>query len=362
MKKRSKSGVEVVATVEEELYTNVRSYIIEGRAKAYVAANTALVETYWKVGKEIVEKQGGATKSAYGDHLVDGLARRLTIEFGRGYTRVNLFYMRRFYLAFPKVHTLCEQLSWSHYRELITVENEDARRFYAEECVKCRWGVRDLQRQIHTEFYERLLHNKIKPDAVSSLVKKGSEDLKDIIRSPAILEFAGIESDQYLESDLQRGLVKNLKKFLMELGRGFCLEREQAPIPVGDETYHCDLVFYNYIARCFFLVDLKVGKVSPQDIGQMQLYKHYYERNMMNPGDNPPVGIVLGSSTDRTVVEYTLNEHERNLFAVRYHLHLPTVEELQQEISRERLAIEQAIALQKELPKTKRRIAKRGGK
>ena len=176
MKKRSKSGVEVVATVEEELYTNVRSYIIEGRAKAYVAANTALVETYWKVGKEIVEKQGGAAKSAYGDHLVDGLARRLTIEFGRGYTRVNLFYMRRFYLAFPKVHTLCEQLSWSHYRELITVENEDARRFYAEECVKCRWGVRDLQRQIHTEFYERLLHNKIKPDAVSSLVKKGSED------------------------------------------------------------------------------------------------------------------------------------------------------------------------------------------
>ncbi len=342
---KSKTAVEISVSAENELYERVRAYIVEGRAKVYSAANVALIKTYWNVGREIVEKQGSAERSTYGDRLVEGVSRRLTAEFGRGYTRVNLFYMRRFFLAFPNVHTLCEQLNWSHYRTLITIEDEKARQFYFEECVKCRWSVRDLQRQIHTEFYERLLNNKINPSSVNALVKSGSEDLKDIIRSPAILEFSGIDSAQYLESDLQKALIQNLSRFLMELGRGFCLEREQAPIPVGDEIYHCDLVFYNYIARCFFLVDLKVGKVTPQDIGQMQLYKHYYERNLMNPGDNPPVGIILGSSTDSTVVEYTLNEHERNLFAVRYHLHLPTVEELQLELQRERKAIEKAIAI-----------------
>ena len=170
-------------------------------------------------------------------------------------------------------------------------------------------------------------------------------EARDIVRSPAILEFAGISPAEYKEKDLQEGLVKHLSKFMLELGRGFALVREQCPIQIGDETYHCDLLFYNFIARCFVLIDLKVGKVTPQDIGQMQLYKHYYEREMMNPGDNPPIGIVLGSDRDEAVIRYTLNEHERNLFAVKYHLDLPTVEELQMELMRERAAIEEAMAL-----------------
>ena len=176
-------------------------------------------------------------------------------------------------------------------------------------------------------------------------------DARDIVRSPAILEFAGISTAEYDEADLQSGLVKHLGRFMMELGRGFCLEQEQRPIPIGRKTYHCDLVFYNYIARCFVLIDLKVGEITPEDIGQMQLYKHYYERNMMNSGDNPPVGIVLGSERDEAVIAYTLNEHERNLFAVKYHLNLPTDEELRRELQRERAAIEESLLLRgKALP------------
>ena len=183
------------------------------------------------------------------------------------------------------------------------------------------------------------------PAAARQLVKCGEPGPCDLVRSPAILEFAEIKTPRYKEKDLEAALINNMRMFLMELGRGFCLEAEQKKLNIGDETYSCDLVFYNYIARCFFLVDLKVGKVTPQDIGQMQLYKHYYEREMMRPGDNPPVGIVLGSSADSAVVKYTLNEHERNLFAVKYHLSLPTVQELQQELKRERAAIEEAMLL-----------------
>ena len=344
-KRKTTAPVEIVESVEKELYENVRAYISAARAKVYAVANAEMVKAYWNVGREIVEKQGGNERSAYGDGLVDRLAAKLTAEFGPGYTRVNLFYMRRFYLAFPNVHTLCKQLSWSHYRTLITVENEKARQYYFEEAIKSKWSVRDLQRQIETQFYQRLIANHVDLSSAGKLVKRGEMDTRDIVRSPAILEFAGISPAEYKEKDLQEGLVKHLSKFMLELGRGFALVREQCPIQIGSETYHCDLLFYNFIARCFVLIDLKVGKVTPQDIGQMQLYKHYYEREMMNPGDNPPIGIVLGSDRDEAVIRYTLNEHERNLFAVKYHLNLPTVEELQMELMRERAAIEEAMAL-----------------
>ena len=344
-KRKTTAPVEIVESVEKELYENVRAYISAARAKVYAVANVEMVKAYWNVGREIVEKQGGNERSAYGDGLVDRLAAKLTAEFGPGYTRVNLFYMRRFYLAFPNVHTLCKQLSWSHYRTLITVENEKARQYYFEEAIKSKWSVRDLQRQIETQFYQRLIANHVDLSSAGKLVKRGKVEARDIVRSPAILEFAGISPAEYKEKDLQEGLVKHLSKFMLELGRGFALVREQCPIQIGNETYHCDLLFYNFIARCFVLIDLKVGKVTPQDIGQMQLYKHYYEREMMNPGDNPPIGIVLGSDRDEAVIRYTLNEHERNLFAVKYHLDLPTVEELQMELMRERAAIEEAMAL-----------------
>ena len=271
--RKKTASAEVVESVEKELYENVRAYISAARAKVYTVANAEMVKAYWNVGREIVEKQGGADRAKYGNGLIRSLSVKLTAEFGPGYTGTNLRYMRLVYLAFPNCHTLCDKLSWSHYRLLAAVDKIEARDFYLSE------------------------------------------------------------------------LVKHLSKFMLELGRGFALVREQCPIQIGDETYHCDLLFYNFIARCFVLIDLKVGKVTPQDIGQMQLYKHYYEREMMNPGDNPPIGIVLGSDRDEAVIRYTLNEHERNLFAVKYHLNLPTVEELQMELMRERAAIEEAMAI-----------------
>ena len=271
--RKKTASAEVVESVEKELYENVRAYISAARAKVYTVANAEMVKAYWNVGREIVEKQGGADRAKYGNGLIRSLSVKLTAEFGPGYTGTNLRYMRLVYLAFPNCHTLCDKLSWSHYRLLAAVDKIEARDFYLS------------------------------------------------------------------------GLVKHLGKFMLELGRGFALVREQCPIQIGDETYHCDLLFYNFIARCFVLIDLKVGKVTPQDIGQMQLYKHYYEREMMNPGDNPPIGIVLGSDRDEAVIRYTLNEHERNLFAIKYHLHLPTVEELQMELMRERAAIEEAMAI-----------------
>lgn len=346
MKKKKIESVEVVESVETELYAKVRGYIAKARAKVYAVANREMVVAYWNVGREIVEKQGGESRAKYGDGLIKGLSLKLTAEFGPGYTGANLRYMRIFYLAFPNCHTLCDKLSWSHYRLLSAVENIDARTFYHNEAAVEGWSVRVLKRQIDTAFYRRLVANHIDLASAGKLVKKTSVDGKDIVRSPAILEFTGLDTCRaYAESDLQAALVKHLGKFMLELGRGFALVREQCPIHIGGETYHCDLLFYNYLARCFVLVDLKVGKVTPQDIGQMQLYKHYYEREKTNPGDNPPVGIVLGSARDEAVIRYTLNENERNLFAVKYHLDLPTEEELALELQRERAAIEEALLL-----------------
>ena len=341
---KKKATVEVGELVEKELFKNVRAILAKARATVYAVANSAMVKAYWNVGREIVEKQGGASRAKYGDGLIKSLAVRLTAEFGDGFTAANLFNMRQFYLTFPKFYALRRELSWTHYRILMRIENDDARDYYFNECAEAKWSTRVLQRQIDTQFYERLVRNH-SPKAARGLVKRGSPNPRDLVRSPAILEFAGIDAPQYKEKDLESALIKNMRMFLMELGRGFCLEAEQKKLRIGDETYSCDLVFYNYIARCFFLVDLKVGKVTPQDIGQMQLYKHYYEREMMRPGDNPPIGIVLGSSADSAVVKYTLTEHERNLFAVKYHLSLPTVEELQRELERERAAIEEALLL-----------------
>ena len=348
MKKRMRKESalsEVMQPPEGELYRSVRAIIARARAAVFVVANAAMVEAYWNVGREIVEKQGGRSKAKYGDGLIKGLSVKLTAEFGDGFTETNLRYMRLVYLAFPNRHTLCDKLSWSHYRTLVKVENPDARQYYLDECVKSGWSVRILQRQIASLYYERLLRHKADPKSLKATVRRETPQVQDLVRSPAILEFSGIRREDYQERDLESALIKNIRMFLMELGRGFALDAEQKRLRIGDETYTCDLVFYNYIARCFFLIDLKVGKVTPQDIGQMQLYKHYYEREMMNPGDNPPVGIVLGSDTDSAIVKYTLNEHERNLFAVKYHLDLPTVEELQLELRRERQAIEEAMLL-----------------
>ena len=341
----------VAVDAEPGFYEQVRDVFVAARQFVHKTANFAMVKAYWLVGKMIVEKQGGEAKAAYGDKLIDELSVKLTRDLGAGFTRVNLFYMRRFYLAFQKVHTLCEQLTWSHYRLLISVENEEARAYYLEEARKSLWSVRELQRQINSFYYERLIENRAKKRGgkktdIVPLKPIDKMTPQSVIRDPLVLEFLGLdESEKYLEKDLENLLITHFEKFMMELGRGFALVARQKRLTLDGKSYHVDLVFYNYVLRCFVLCDLKTEELTHADLGQMQMYVNYYERELMNPGDNPPIGIVLGSDRDEAIIRYTLNENERNLFAVKYHLHLPTVEELSLELQRERAAIEEAMAI-----------------
>lgn len=340
--RKKTASAEVVESVEKELYENVRAYISAARAKVYTVANAEMVKAYWNVGREIVEKQGGADRAKYGNGLIRSLSVKLTAEFGPGYTGTNLRYMRLVYLAFPNCHTLCDKLSWSHYRLLAAVDKIEARDFYLSEAVKCKWSVRDLQRQIETQFYQRLIANHVDLSSAGKLVKRGKMDARDIVRSPAILEFAGISPAEYKEKDLQEGLVKHLSKFMLELGRGFALVARQKRLTLEGKSYHVDLVFYNYILRCFVLCDLKTDELTHADLGQMQMYVNYYERELMKPGDNPPIGIVLCTDKGADLVRYTLPLHNKRIFAAKYKLHLPSEQELIAELRRERTAIEDA--------------------
>lgn len=342
-----------IGKADAAFYAQVRDVFVQARQFVHKTANFAMVKAYWLVGKMIVEKQGGAAKAAYGDGLIDELSVRLTHDLGAGFTRVNLFYMRRFFLAFQNVHTLCEQLSWSHYRLLISVENEEARAYYLEEARKSLWSVRELQRQINSFYYERLLENRTKKRGrrETEVVPLKPIDMmtpQDVIRDPLVLEFLGLdESESHLEKDLERLLITHFQKFMMELGRGFALVARQKRLTLDGKSYHVDLVFYNYILRCFVLCDLKTDELTHADLGQMQMYVNYYERELMNPGDNPPIGIVLCTDKGADLVRYTLPLRNRRIFAAKYKLHLPSEQELVAELRRERSAIEDAQLIAK---------------
>lgn len=270
------------------------------------------------------------------------LSERMTQDFGKGFTVANLKNMRQFYLTFPNGYALRSELSWTHYRLLMRVENENARNFYLEEAVKAQWSTRQLERQINTLFYERLLSSRDK-QGVSSEIKtlEPSKNPEDIIRDPYVLEFLGLHpNDDFYESDLEQALITHLQKFLLELGRGFSFVSRQKRITFDGRHFRIDLVFYNYILKCFVLIDLKLGDLTHQDLGQMQMYVHYYEREMMNEGDNPPIGIVLCASKSDSIVKYTLPENETQIFASKYKLYLPSEEELREELNQEYIALE----------------------
>lgn len=346
MAKKNKNNGSSLLRNESAFYAQVRTVIVEARRYVHKTANIAMVKAYWLVGKMIVEQQGGAAKAAYGDGLVDALAERLTAEFGAGFTRSNLRNMRQFYLCFEKCHTLCGELSWSHYRLLITVESEEARQYYAEECRKSLWSVRELQRQINSFYFERLLENRTKrgkKTPVHALVPKKETVPEQVLRDPLVLEFIGLnENAAFQEKDLERLLITHLQKFLLELGRGFSFVERQKRLTLDGEHYHVDLVFYNYLLKCFVLVDLKTDRLTHADLGQMQMYVNYYERELMNHGDNPPIGIVLCTDKGADLVRYTLPLNEKRIFAAKYKLVLPTEEQLLAEIRREQAALEEA--------------------
>lgn len=315
--------------MNEKFYNEIKNILNIARNKVYKTANFVMVEAYWNIGKSIIEEQGGNEKAEYGAGLIKELSKQMTQDFGKGFTVTNLKYMRQFYLMFPNSHALRDELSWTHYRLLIKVENDNARDFYMQEAAKSQWSTRQLERQINSFFYERLLSSKNKKQVADEIqTLEPAKKPEDIIRDPYVLEFLGLSSnDDFYESDLEQALITHLQKFLLELGRGFSFVARQKQITFDGRHFRIDLVFYNYVLKCFVLIDLKVGDLTHQDLGQMQMYVHYYERELMNEGDNPPIGIVLCADKSESVVKYTLPENETQIFASKYKLYLPSEEE-----------------------------------
>ena len=337
--------------IEDSIYKEIKSILEQARNKVYKVANSTMVQAYWNIGRVIVEKQGGNNKAEYGAALIKNLSKKMTKEFGKGFTVANLKNMRQFYLIFQKSYALRSELTWTHYRLLMRVENENARNFYIEECIKSNWSTRQLERQITTLFYERLLSSKDK-EKVSKEIYKLEPQIKkaeDIIKDPYVLEFLGLpENTNFLEKNLEQALIDHLQKFLLELGRGFSFVARQKRITFDGRHFYIDLVFYNYLLKCFVLIDLKVGDLTHQDLGQMQMYVHYFEEEMMNEGDNPPIGIVLCADKSDSIVKYTLSKNETQVFASKYKAYLPSEEELLSEIKREYNMLKQEEELGKD--------------
>ncbi|HHB77144.1 MAG TPA: DUF1016 domain-containing protein [Desulfobulbus sp.] len=304
-----------------ELKVHIGELLARGRLQAAVSINSILVETYWQIGRHIVEfEQNGSDRAQYGKALIDRLARDLTREYGRGFSRSNLIYMRKFYLAFPKSETLSHQLSWSHYFEILKADDELERNFYLKQCQLENWSVRELRRQMKSALFQRLALSKDKK-GVLALAGEGAAIAhpEDIIKEPYVFEFLGIPQQQrYLEGELEKRLIDNLEHFLLELGKGFAFVGRQYRITLGNRHFFVDLVFYHRILKCFVLIDLKRGEVEHGDIGQMNLYLNYFAKEENVEDDSPPIGVVLGAYKDRVLVEYALAGMSNQLFVSKY--------------------------------------------
>ena len=312
--------------------SDIKALINEARMHIVRSVNTAMVVTYWEIGRRIVEEeQNGSNRAEYGKYLIENLAKELTADFGKGFSVPNLRNFRQFYLAFPIRYALRSELSWTHYRLLMRVENEEARNFYLKEAVECAWSSRQLERQINSFYFQRLLASQNK-DIVKQETEKNNTPISpsEILKDPYILEFLDLkENKDYLEADLEAALIGRLQDFLLELGKGFSfVARQQRITTEAGKHYYVDLVFYNYLLKCFVLIDLKIGTLTPQDVGQMDLYVRLYEDQKRTQTDNPTIGIILCSQNDETVVKYSMLAESRQLFASQYQLYMPTEEEL----------------------------------
>lgn len=331
----------------------LRGLIVQARQKVLRAADTAQVQTYWGIGRHIVEfEQGGEARAEYGTKLLPRLAEKLTEEFGRGFDASNLHKMKQFYLSFPILDALRPELSWTHYRLLLRVDESTARQWYVQEAAAQNWSTRVLERQIGSLYYERLLSSKDK----AGLLVQTQQELsaspltpRDFIRDPVMLEFLGLpDTGKLLESKLEGALMDKLQQFLLELGKGFAFVARQQRISTETQDFYIDLVFYNYLLKCFVLIDLKTGHLEHQDIGQMDMYVRMYDDLRRGEEDNPTVGILLCGSKDRSVVRYSVLKDSEQLFASKYRLVLPTEEELRLELERDREEIEARRNLESE--------------
>ncbi|SFU88577.1 PDDEXK nuclease domain-containing protein [Butyrivibrio sp. M55] len=319
----------------EDTYKAVRGYVVDAQKQVTVAVNSAMVIAYWNIGKQIYEVCGENERAEYGKQLLKYLSDKLTREFGKGFDESNLRNMRRFYNTFPIRDAVRPELSWTHYRSLMRVEDEEARAFYLDEAVKCGWSSRQLDRQINSFYYQRILASKDKKSVSEEINElEPKPEYERIIKDPYVLEFLDLPANEHFyESELEQALIDHLQKFLLELGRGYSFVARQKHFNVEGRHFYIDLVFYNYILKCFVLIDLKIGDLTHQDLGQMQMYVNYYTRNMMNEGDNPPIGIVLCADKSDTLVEYTLPEDNKQIFAAKYLPYMPTKDELRRELN-----------------------------
>jgi len=316
---------------DDTFFSSVRAILTEARRKAAVNINFIMVEAYWRIGRQIVEQeQSGESRAGYGQELIKELSRRLGDEFGKGFSVANLKNFRQFYLTFPdlqKGYTLRSELGWSHYRLIMRVDNEDARSFYVNEAAEQGWTTRQLERNIRTGWYQRLLKAPEESDAAAPLHPEA------ILKDPYVLEFLGLsENPTTHERQLEAALIDNLQAFLLELGRGFSFVGRQFRLSSETAHFYIDLVFYNYLLKCFVLIDLKIQKLSHQDIGQMDMYVRMFDDLKRGPDDNPTLGIILCADKDETVVHYSVLNDNANLFAARYLSVLPTEEELAREL------------------------------
>lgn len=309
----------------------------EARNEAIKAVNTELLNANWQTGHFIVEfEQGGKVRADYGTGLLVNLSKDLTARRGKGFSRSNLTYMRKLYLAFPKRETLSHKLTWSHYFELLKCDDPLELQFYYKEAIKEGWKVRELKRQIKSSLFQRLALSTDKK-GVLALANRGHQVMtaEDIIRDPYVLEFANLpKKRRYKEGELEEALKAHMEQFLLELGRGFAFIGRQYQMLIGSRRFKVDLVFYHCILKCYVLIDLKRDEIKHEDIGQMNLYLNYFKKEMCQPDDNPPIGIVLGAKKDELLMEYALQGITNQLFAARYQLYLPKREELQAQLDR----------------------------
>ncbi len=348
-KRISGKNVDITTTSSlDGLLGQLRALIQSSRRQALRAIDVVQVQTCWSVGRHIVEfEQGGAGRAQYGSKLLCRLAERLLAEFGKGFDERNLRHMRAFFQAFPIWNAVRTELSWTHYRTLLRVEDPVARKWYMVEAAKENWGSRALERQIGTLYYERLLASRdrrsLRLEAVEKITALETTP-REFVRDPVLLEFLGLpNTGKLLESKLEEALIEHLQPFLLELGKGFAFVARQQRISTESKDFYLDLVFYNYLLKCFVLFEIKTEELTHQDIGQMDMYVRMYDDLKRGRQDNPTVGIILCAGKDETVVRYSVLHGNEKLFASKYKLVLPSEEELRAELIREQRALPDAV-------------------
>ena len=332
--------------ISNNYINEIKTILKNARQKAYTAVNSAMVEAYWEIGRRIVEEeQNGKERAEYGKEILQNLSKELTEEFGKGYSYRTLREIRQFYLMFSdfeKWRTVSAKLTWSHFQKVLRVSDEKARIFYLTEAAENMWSVRTLDRNISTLYYNRIvasIDKKTVEDEMKEKIK--SLQTEEFIKNPVVLEFLDLPSNMsYTESQLEKALTDDIQKFMMELGKGFAFVERQQHIRTENSDFYIDLVFYNYILKCFVIVELKTGKLTHQDIGQLDMYVRMYDDLKKQENDNPTIGLLLCTDTDRTIIKYSVLNDNKNLFASKYVNYLPSEEELINEIERQKILFE----------------------